>query len=160
MGTEIERKFLVNDGMVPPERGMGEPFDQGYLAVTDEVEVRIRRTPSVSTLTVKGGRGLERVEEELEIDGDDFLRLWNLTEGQRIEKRRYRIAIGDLVAELDEYSGALAGLRVVEVEFDDRTEAERFVPPAWFGPELTGIPGWGNAELARNGRPDPPAARS
>ncbi len=46
-----------------------------------------------------------------------------------------------MVAELDRYEGRLAGLAVVEVEFPDREAAERFVPPAWFGDELTGLRG-------------------
>jgi CYTH domain-containing protein len=58
------------------------------------------------------------------------------------------------VAEVDLYAGALAGLCVVEVEFSSETDAAAFIPPAWFGRELTGQRGWNNAALARHGRPD------
>ena len=63
------------------------------------------------------------------------------------------------VAEVDRYGGELAGLWTVEVEFDERGAAEAFVPPAWFGPELSHARGWRNGALARHGRPaDPPEA--
>jgi len=46
----------------------------------------------------------------------------------------------------------------VEVEFASSDDAERFSPPEWFGPELTDVPGWTNAELSRAlAPPDPPA---
>ena len=51
------------------------------------------------------------------------------------------------------FSGALAGLCLVEVEFPSVEAAEAFTAPAWFGREVTGQPGWSNASLARYGRP-------
>ena len=84
-----------------------------------------------------------------------FDELWLLAGDRHLEKRRARIELGEVVAELDRYEGRLAGLAVVEVEFPDREAAERFVPPAWFGEELTGVAGWSNAALARSGaRPE------
>ena len=83
--------------------------------------------------------------------------MWPHTPGRRIDKTRYRVALDDPladVAEVDLYAGELAGLCVVEVEFGSETEAAAFVPPDWFGRELTGEPGWSNAALARHGRPD------
>jgi adenylate cyclase len=56
-------------------------------------------------------------------------------------------------SEVDVYAGPLAGLCVTEVEFNSEADAGAFVPPAWFGLELTGKPGWSNAALARRGRP-------
>ncbi len=56
---------------------------------------------------------------------------------------------------MDLYDGDLDGLCTVEVEFADRAAAGAFEAPGWFGAELTGQPGWSNAELARDGRPAP-----
>jgi CYTH domain-containing protein len=55
-----------------------------------------------------------------------------------IEKRRYKIPFADgLVAELHVHAGHLAGFNYVEVEFPDVEAAGDFVPPAWFGREVT-----------------------
>jgi adenylate cyclase len=104
-------------------------------------------------LTVKGGRGVERTEVEVEIEAAAFDELWRLAPDRRIDKTRHEVPLGGHTAELDLYAGALAGLAVVEVEFDSREEADGFVPPPWFGEELTGDPRWSNAALATEGRP-------
>jgi len=54
---------------------------------------------------------------------------------------------------LDQYSGDLAGVSVVEVEFGSESDATRFSPPTWFGREVTGEPGWANQRLAVAGEP-------
>ena len=83
-------------------------------------------------LTVKGGSGRSRTEEEWGIDVERFARLWPLTEGRRLEKTRYVMAVGDgLEIEVDVYSGALTGLSVAEVEFGTEEAADAFEPPAW-----------------------------
>jgi CYTH domain-containing protein len=104
-------------------------------------------------LTVKVGRGRSRTEVELALDPHDASQLWAHTDGRRIEKVRHRIDVGAATAELDVYGGSLAGLLVVEVEFDSEDAADAFVVPKWFGRELTGDPAWSNASLARHGRP-------
>jgi hypothetical protein len=42
-------------------------------------------------LGVKGGRGLERTEVEVEIDAGTFDELWGLAGARRIDKTRYRL---------------------------------------------------------------------
>ncbi len=138
MGTEIERKFAV---ATPP-----------YLAVGED-EVRLRGKGRRYLLTVKQGRGLTRRELEVDIAAEQFEVLWPGTEGRRVEKTRYALPLGELTAEYDVFEGALAGLRLVEVEFPDEGAARAFQPPTWFGRELTGQPGWSNAEMAQHGRP-------
>ena len=114
----------------------------------------MRRRAEHTWLTVKSGAGRVRVEEEVEIDGDRFARLWALTEGRRIEKTRYEIDAGDgLVLELDIYHGALEGLIVAEVEFDSEEAAEAFAPPDWVGADVTEDGRYKNQSLAREGAP-------
>lgn len=151
--VEIERKFRV--ARVPDDEvlGPGAGLRQGYVAVDGDIEVRVRNEDGACTLTVKGGRGLERAEVEIAIGQGDFDELWTLAGDRTIEKTRHRIPIGTLTAELDLYAGRLAGLAVVEVEFASRADAEGFVAPDWFGAELTGRAGWSNAALARDGVP-------
>jgi adenylate cyclase len=149
---EVERKFRVAEP--PPGVGDGSRIRQAYVAIDGDVEVRIRDEDGACSLTVKGGHGLERAEVEVAIDAGRFDELWSLAGERHLEKRRARVPVGDVVAELDRYEGRLAGLAVVEVEFGGREAAAAFVPPAWFGEELTGQRAWSNAALARDGAPD------
>lgn len=157
MGTEIERKFLVAAVPSPEALGPGVRLRQGYLALDEQVEVRMRTGDDATLLTIKAGRGLTRTEVELPLDGAAADDLWPHAAARSLEKVRYRLDLGHgLTAELDRYEGALAGLVTVEVELPTEDAAARFTAPAWFGRELTGEAGWSNAELARHG---PPASR-
>ncbi len=149
--TETERKFRV--ARLPDELGPGAELRQAYVAVDGDVEVRVRTQDGSHVLTVKGGRGLERAEIEVDIDRPRFDTLWALAGDRHLEKIRHLVPVGEHTAELDLYRGRLAGVSVVEVEFASRDQAERFEPPPWFGPELTGQPSWSNAALARDGAP-------
>lgn len=149
---EVERKFRVSH--VPVEVGDGVRLRQAYLAIDGDVEVRIRDEGGDYSLTVKGGHGLERAEVEVPIDAGQFEALWPLAGDRHLEKSRAKVPLAEgVVAEVDRYAGKLAGLAVVEVEFDHRAQAEAFEPPPWFGEELTGRRGWSNAALARDGAP-------
>lgn len=157
---EIERKFLLSG--VPPTMRFArrEPIRQGYLALDGDTEVRLRITPKGAVLTIKAGRGGVRVEEEIALQTRQAEALWELTEGRRVQKTRRRVRLAgtgasgaDLVAEVDEYAGALDGLVVVEVEFPDEEAARGFEPPAWFGRELTDDWRYANRSLASDGMP-------
>lgn len=153
--SEVERKFLVEgipDGLSRPS---GVEIDQGYLAIDEQSEVRVRRAGERFTITVKRGHGLSREETEVDLDRAGFDDLWPQTEGRRVTKIRSRIDLdGRLIAELDTYAGALEGLSVVEVEFETDQAASAFDPPGWFGRELTGDPAWANQSLAVSGKPE------
>lgn len=154
MADEIERKYLLPAGSEVPLPGPARRLRQGYLALDGLVEVRLRVSDDGAVLTVKAGHGQVRTEVERPLTGAEAEELWPFTQGRRVEKVRHLVPLdGGLVAEVDEYEGALAGLRTVEVELPDHASAETFEPPAWFGAELTGRPGWSNAELALQGRP-------
>jgi adenylate cyclase len=150
---EIERKFLVVADQRPPLRE-GRFIEQGYLVFQNPpdvpVELRLRRVDEADCfLTVKSGSAPTRVEVELPVALGQFAELWPLTEGRRVFKRRYRVPVaGGLAAELDVYEGARSGLQVVEVEFSSESQARSFVPPPWFGREVTGDSRYSNAALA------------
>ena len=67
-GIEIERKFLVEQLPDELDSFPSREIEQGYLAITDDVEVRVRRYGEESFLTVKSSGDESRVEEEIEID--------------------------------------------------------------------------------------------
>lgn len=151
--AEIERKFQVGEvpGLEASERMR---IEQGYLAIDEAAEVRLRRAGERLLLTTKRGHGSEREEVEIEIGGADFDQLWPLSAGRRVAKTRHLIPLDDeLTAEVDLYEGELAGLRVVEVEFADAAAERRFEPPGWFGAELTGDRRYANQTLATTGMP-------
>jgi adenylate cyclase len=156
MAVEIERKFLVTTPPEPGALGAGVALRQGYLAGEGDVETRVRIAPDGAWFTVKAGKGTARVEVELAVDVAEAESLWPHTAGRRLEKVRHRVPVDGGVAEVDRYGGELDGLWTVEVEFDAEDAAAAFVPPPWFGPELTGVDGWSNADLARHGRPAEP----
>jgi adenylate cyclase len=149
---EIERKWLVE---APSDESLNAPserIDQGYLAIEpDGNETRVRRKEDHYFLTVKSAGGLAREEYEIELNFEQFAALWPATEGRRVEKTRY-VADG---IELDLYAGALAGLIIAEVEFTSEEEAVAYVPPSWFGPEVTADRRYKNHSLAVDGRPTP-----
>jgi adenylate cyclase len=152
---EIERKFLIE--RVPDwlEEHPATELQQGYVVVTDDAEVRVRRAAGERTLTVKRGKGEVRREEEIGLEAEQFEALWPLTESQRVSKRRYRVPLeaADLIAEVDVFEGGLEGLVVAEVEFGSEEQGAAFEPPAWFGRELTGDERYATASLARGGLP-------
>ena len=126
MAAEIERKFLVTSLPSDLQLGSGTRLRQGYLALDGAVEVRLRISSASSLLTVKAGRGLTRTEVEVAIERPDAEALWLHTEGRRLEKVRHRVPVGDLVADVDVYAGALSGLCTAEVEFASEQEAGAF----------------------------------
>ena len=149
---ERERRFLVRE--VPDRLPDGSRIVQGYL-MTTPAAVRVRRRDGVYSLTIKTGTGLARTEIERSITRDEFDALWDVATDLRIEKHRHLIALPDgFVAELDLFTGPLAGRRLVEVEFDTDEAAAAFEPPAWFGREVTDDGRYTNAALARSGWPD------
>ena len=150
---EIERKFLVD--RAPDDLGAWEPqhIDQGYLAITPEVEVRVRRRGGTCTLTVKSAPALVRVEEEIPIEAERFDALWPLTKCRRVVKTRHVLEHDGVVLELDVYEGELAGLLTLEVELADEDAAAAFTPPSWVGADVTGDKRYANQALALHGIP-------
>jgi adenylate cyclase len=149
---EVERKFLVAE-RPDLDEGSADQIDQGYLAIGDEEEVRLRRKGEKLTLTAKRGSGLTRDEAEVELTREDFDQLWPLTEGKRLHKRRYLVPQGDLTIEVDVYEGDLEGLVVAEVEFPSEQAARSFEPLGWLSDEVTGDGRYLNETLATRGRP-------
>ncbi len=149
--VEIERKFLLR--AVPPEVHAHPHWtlDQGYLPGR-EIRERLRRIVDGDNVryrrTIKAGRGVKRIEFEEPLDAALFDQLWPLTEGARLQKRRYRVPAGDLVWEIDEFLDR--DLVLAEVELDSLTDTPTI--PDWLAPyiirDVTEESGFVNQKLA------------
>jgi CYTH domain-containing protein len=154
MPPEIERKFLLAGAPDWLGQYPSTAIEQGYLAIDDPVEVRLRRAGDRRRLTVKRGHGEVRDEVEVELDRDQFDRLWPLTESRQLRKRRYLVPLDGLEAEVDVFEGPLDGLTTAEIEFGSEAAAEEFEAAAWLGEEVTGDERFANQNLVRSGMPD------
>ncbi len=102
MSSEIERKFLLPEAPAFPSESKAVRIDQGYLAIEEEIEIRLRRTEQERLLTAKRGHGEVREEIEIALAHGQFDALWPLTEARRLTKTRHLIPIDDgLTAEVD-----------------------------------------------------------
>ena len=148
MGVEIERKFLVAGegwrGLAP-----GELFWQGYLLAEPGRTVRVRLAGDRAFLTIKGATtGISRAEFEYPIPvADARVLLETLCDRPLIQKTRYTIPWGDLVWEVDEFSGDNQGLILAEVELDRADQA--IALPEWVGAEVSEDPRYYNANLVK-----------
>ncbi len=146
---EIERKFLIKE---LPEGYLNYPFrqiEQGYLCT--EPVVRVRREDSEYYLTYKSFGLLAREEYNLPLTRDSYDHLIAKADGNVLTKKRYLIPVeGDegLTIELDVFEGKFQGLILAEVEFESVKEANEFVPPAWFGEDVTMSGEYQNSRLS------------
>ncbi|MBQ7761071.1 MAG: CYTH domain-containing protein [Clostridia bacterium] len=142
---EIERKFLVKE--IPCLDGCEKSeIVQGYISLTPET--RIRKRDNQYYLTVKGEGDVVREETEKLVSEKEGKELFSKVESALIEKTRYLINIGSYIAELDIYKNRLQGLIVVEVEFETEADANSFVPPDWFGEDISKNKEYRNKVLA------------
>lgn len=149
---EIERKYLVR---VLPNDLASFPhveIEQCYLCTSPTL--RIRRMGDAYILTVKqkvasGSSAIHNREEEFALNAASYTQLRTKCEGRPVCKTRYRIPLpSGLVAELDIFHGAHEGLILVEVEFPDTCAADSFIPPDWFGDDVSRDPRYRNSYLA------------
>lgn len=145
---EIERKFLVRKLPSCLDDFPSGVITQGYLADTPNL-VRLRRiNNNVFYLTLKHGPTAIHDECEIRISEGQFNALWPFTAGRRLRKTRYEILYGDYVVDLDIFAGGNDGIVVAEVEFPTEAEARAFIPPDWFGIEVTGDVRYINRRMA------------
>ena len=143
---EIERKFLITE-KIDVSSLEYDDIVQGYISL--EPEVRARKKGEKYYLTSKSQGNLVRDEREKEISAEEYNLLMQDRNGGIVEKRRYYMPYGKHTIEIDKYCSHLAGLIVAEVEFDSEDEASAFVPPRWFGPEVTCDKRFKNKNLAQ-----------
>ena len=145
---EIERKYLIKELPKNLEDYPCHQIEQGYLST--KPVVRIRKSDEKYILTYKGKGLLEREEYNLPLTKESYEHLREKVDGILIKKRRYKIPYQEkYTIELDVFEEELAPLLLAEVEFDTREEADVFVPPLWFGEDVTFSGKYQNSYLSR-----------
>ncbi|MCI8770568.1 MAG: CYTH domain-containing protein [Lachnospiraceae bacterium] len=141
---EIEKKFQVK---YLPEKMTDfakKEIEQGYLCTAPVV--RIRKSNEDYILTYKSNHPQEEKElkarmcEEVEVPltREAYEHLREKIDYYLIAKTRYLVPIsGGYTGELDVFHGRLEGLCFVEVEFPNEEAAKNFVPPEWFGENVS-----------------------
>ena len=148
MAKEIERKFLVQ-GDAWRTLAEGCYYCQGYIPTQGKQTVRARIIDDRGYLTLKGpAQGISRPEFEYEIPKADAQAiLTELCQQPLIEKHRYKVPMGAVVWEVDEFLGENQGLVVAEVELSHVDQ--KIERPPWIGTEVTGDPRYYNANLVK-----------
>lgn len=154
---EIERKYAINHLPADLSQYHFKKIEQGYLC--HNPTVRIRKSNEDYILTYKSKLGIEEAkkgspvmhhEVELPLTEEAYQTLKEKTDGNIIYKTRYLIPLeGGLTAELDVFEGVLSGLAFIEVEFSDVKASEDFIPPVWFGKELSEDKRFSNYHLSK-----------
>ncbi len=163
---EIERKYLIDRLPDLSEATEIRKIEQAYLA--DEPTLRIRKKNDEYILTYKNRKktddsGLATTaavneETEIPIPKTIYEHLLLKKIGNVVCKTRYVFRLDDAhKIELDVFEGRLKGLVMAEVEFTDVADANAFVPPVWFGREVSEDKRYTNKSLSKLDRLDLPS---
>ena len=145
---EIERKFLIKNIPDNLSSYSYHTIEQAYLCT--KPVVRIRRQDDEYILTYKSKGFLSREEYNLPLNHDAYNHLKAKADGIIISKRRYLIPLSEnLMIELDIFKAPYQGLQLAEVEFTSQDDANAFVPPHWFGEEVTYSSAYQNSTLSQ-----------
>ncbi|HHP7231019.1 MAG TPA: CYTH domain-containing protein [Xenococcaceae cyanobacterium] len=148
MAQEIERKYLVK-GNQWKTLAQGVTYRQGYIPTVAKATVRVRVVGNQGYLTIKGDSvGQTRSEFEYLIPVADAAEMLDtLCDRPLIEKTRYKIPIGDLIWEVDEFAGENMGLVIAEVEL--QAEDQQIELPEWIDCQVND-PKYYNYNLAKH----------
>ena len=145
---EIERKFLIKKLPDNLTSYKARKIEQAYLC-TDPV-VRMRRDNDDYYLTYKSKGMIVREEYNFPLTKEAYGHLLAKADGNIITKTRYEIPEKDnLTIELDVFEGKFDGLLLAEVEFASEEEALGYIPPEWFGEDVSNSTKYHNSTLSR-----------
>ena len=143
----VERKYLITH--IPFDIA-GYPFhqiEQAYLSTAPVV--RVRQEDDTYYLTYKSKGLMAREEYNLPLTKESYEHLRSKADGRILTKKRYLIPMEgtEYTIELDIFLGEYEGLKLAEVEFPSEEAALAFVPPEWFGREVTFTGEYQNSRL-------------
>lgn len=163
MGLEIERKWLPEKNLIDRLSRTVQPvrIEQAYLC--RKPVLRVRKENEIFYLTYKGDGNPCHEEYNLPLTPEAYGELLPKHSGIILSKKRYKVPFtslypdkilsvrgpeGDLLIELDVFEGEQQGLVILEIEFASVQDAESFLAPEEFGPEVTGKREYSNAWLS------------
>ncbi len=136
---ENELSFMVK--RMPDLEGVKhDDINQHYLTPRPR-SVRLRQKGEKYEMTQKleavPGDASRKIEHNIMVDKRIYDALLPLSL-RSLTKTRYYLDLSDgLIAELDVFHGGLEGFAMVEVEFPDEKTRAEFVPPDWFGRDVS-----------------------
>lgn len=156
--VEIEKKWLISPKDIPYNLSNAEIFEieQTYISFSPEIRVRKINEGQEYTFAVKTNLtsdGMIRDELEDSITEDEYNNLLKKKEGNTIHKTRYQFLDGNYLVAIDIFSGELKGLAYMEIEFNNKEEANNFQTPFWVIKDVTNDIRYKNGYLARYGIP-------
>ena len=145
---EIERKYLVKNLPEQLDSYPHKRIEQGYLCTSPVVRIRKQEVDYI--LTYKGEGMMARTEYNLPLSQEGYEHLKEKTDGYLISKTRYYIPFDKThTIELDIFDAPFAPLYLAEVEFSSLEDAESFLPPQWFGEDVTFDGSYHNSAMSR-----------
>lgn len=151
MGVEIERRFLLKEGIPLPDSDSIRHMRQGYLLNSVGLSIRVRvvdEEQAFMTIKHASPEQLEvRDEYEYEIPVEDALELLALSSYHIIRKQRHIINFGGLTWEVDFFEEENEGLMLAEVELPTLNTPVSL--PQWIGKEISDDPKYMNNNLAQ-----------
>lgn len=146
---EIERKFLIKKIPFSLDGYKSRKIEQAYLS-TNPV-IRVRRDNDDYYLTYKSKGFVVREEYNLPLNKESYDHLLKKADGNIITKTRYEIPEkNNLTIELDIFEGKFDGLILAEVEFNSENEANSYIPPEWFGDDVSNESTYHNSTLSQS----------
>src|SRR4051794_32062116 len=152
-----QRQFLVAPALarlVRKEHSVVGRIVEGYFPARPDRDHFVSIEPGHSYLVLAAGRDGAGDEERTEVPRTQAEALLAVCAGKVGFEATIVTLKGGKQALLQRFI-APGLLDLLSVEFDEREDAERFVPPAWFGPEVTQNPAYHRGTLARAGIPAP-----
>ena len=154
---ERERRWLCR--VVPRELELRSERITDLYVTGARLRLREARplsgAPAVLRLSRKGDvDACTRLVTSIYLSETEFALLSTTLPGRCLTKLRHRLPREDgVVLMVDEFEGELAGLMLVEAEFNSEERMFAFVPPAFAGREITSDPRFTGAVLAEHGLP-------
>ena len=141
-GKEIERTWIVKE-MLPKEELNIEPgrlhsVVQDYIMLDGQGELRTRKVTYIVSnkveydMAIKIGNGMVRTEVIKQLTSEEWKSLHQVA---KASLQQTLIPCYSFVIHV--YKGKLKGLALVEVEFPNIQKSKKFIPPYWFGKEVT-----------------------
>jgi len=151
----IRRRFLIASSFAclsREEGGMAGRIVEGYFPARPDRDHSVSIEPGHSYLVLAPAREGAGEEERAEVPRSQAEALLAVCAG-KVGFECTLVQLRDGKQELLQRFVAPGSLDLLSVEFDEGEDADGFVPPAWFGPEVTQNPVYHRGSLARAGLP-------